>query len=139
VRPGCETSMQYFSFLGGPMWVPQETRRDVLRRTCVFASRTIRRSCCMFWCVRCAKRQSKKIRAQVGPTWVPQEARRDLLCQTCVLASCMIWRSHSLFWCICGAKCRHTIFHARVDPCGSHRNRAGTRYAELVFFAFCAI
>jgi hypothetical protein len=30
VRPGRETSMRYFSYLGGPMRVPQEAHHDML-------------------------------------------------------------------------------------------------------------
>jgi hypothetical protein len=38
-----------------------------------------------------------------------------------------------VFWCIWGVKHQCTIFHAQVDLCGSHKKRARTRYAKLVF------
>jgi hypothetical protein len=45
----------------------------------------------------------------------------------------VILRSRSTFWCVQGVKHQCGIFHSWVAQCRSHKKRAMTCYAELVF------
>jgi hypothetical protein len=105
----------------------------MIRRTCVFASRSICGSRSSFGCVRSTKHQLTIFCAHVGLMWIPEKVRWDTLHQTCVFAANEIYGSCSAFGCIRGTKHWRTIFHARVIQHGSHKMRDMTCYTELVF------
>jgi hypothetical protein len=56
-----------------------------------------------------------------------------MLRRTCVFVAVGIRGSHSTFRCIWGLKRQSTTCDARVERYGSHKQRARTRYVELLF------
>jgi ribosomal protein S28E/S33 len=110
VRPGSETSMH------GPIQILQKACRDMLCRTCFFASGGLCGSRSAFRCVRGMKHRHTIFRAQVGPVRIQQKAHQETIRQTCVFASSGSCGSHSAFRFIRGTKHRRTIFHGWVGP-----------------------
>jgi hypothetical protein len=68
VCPSNEMFTHYFLCSGGPMWVPQKARWDLLRQSCVFASGVICGSRGAFRCIQVVKRHCSIFHTRVG--WV---------------------------------------------------------------------
>jgi hypothetical protein len=117
----------------GPVRIPQKTRWDMLRQTCVLTSSGVCGSHNAFRSVRGVKCRHIIFHSRVRSVRIPQKACQDTLRRTCVFASSRICGPHSAFWCIWDAKRRCTIFYAWVGQYGFHKKRTGAHCTELVF------
>jgi hypothetical protein len=85
VRPGYETSMNYFLCSGGSDADSTKPHWDTLRQTCVFGSGAIFGPHNAFCCFQGMKRRCTIFHAPEGPVQFPQKARQDTISQTCIL------------------------------------------------------
>jgi hypothetical protein len=88
----------------GLVQVPQEVRRDMLRRTCVFASDAIYELRSAFMCIQVTKRRCTIFHARLAPVRILERARRDTIRRTCVVTSGVMYGLHSVFGCVWGMK-----------------------------------
>jgi hypothetical protein len=133
VRPGCETSMHYFSCLGG---TSMDSRKNLPRHitpNLCFVSGGICRSHRAFYCVWDAKCQLAIFYSQVRPVRIPQKACRDTLRQTCVLHPMGSVGKGSAFG-TSGVRIIDTLFFMLGwDRIGFEKKCNRTCYAEVMF------